>query len=104
LERILRRICNGTRRDFSLWALDAYKEIAGPVAASDFGTGGIMLEFQVDDVDAEFTRLQHLSDFRIDFIIPPTTMAWGDRSIYFRDPDGNLINLFSAVKDQGTSR
>jgi catechol 2,3-dioxygenase-like lactoylglutathione lyase family enzyme len=34
------------------------------------------------------------------FIIPPTTMAWGNRSIYFRDPDGNLINLFSRVADQ----
>jgi catechol 2,3-dioxygenase-like lactoylglutathione lyase family enzyme len=42
-------------------------------------------------------RLQQLADFNIEFIIPPTTMAWGNRSIYFRDPDGNLLNLFSHV-------
>jgi catechol 2,3-dioxygenase-like lactoylglutathione lyase family enzyme len=54
-----------------------------------------MLEFEVDDVDAEFGRLQRLQPLKIEFIIPPTTMAWGNRSIYLRDPDGNLINLFS---------
>jgi len=28
---------------------------------------------------------------------PPTTQPWGNRSIYFRDPDGNLINFYSRV-------
>ena len=54
-----------------------------------------MLEFQVDNVDMEFARLKALSRLSIEFIIPPTTMAWGNRSVYFRDPDGNLLNLFS---------
>jgi|ERR687885_405994 catechol 2,3-dioxygenase-like lactoylglutathione lyase family enzyme len=84
---------------FSLWALDAYAEIAGAAAQPELGTGGIMLEFEVDDVDAEFARLQQLSQFQLEFIIPPTTMAWGNRSIYFRDLDGNLLNLFSRVTD-----
>jgi catechol 2,3-dioxygenase-like lactoylglutathione lyase family enzyme len=80
---------------FSLWSVDAYAEIAGTSALPAGGTGRTMLEFEVDDVDAEFSRLQRLADLNIEFIIPPTTMAWGNRSIYFRDPDGNLINLFS---------
>ena len=80
---------------FCLWAVDAYTEIAGTAAIPHLGTGGIMLEFEVDDVDAEFERLQRLQHSKIEFIIPPTTMAWGNRSIYLRDPDGNLINLFS---------
>lgn len=80
-----------------LWSLDAYIDIAGATAVPALGSGGIMLEFEVDDVDAEFARLGRLSNFAISFIIPPTTMAWGNRSIYFRDPDGNLINLFSRV-------
>ena len=83
---------------FSLWALDAYIDVAGTAAVPQLGTGGIMLEFEVDDVDAEFERLQQLTQFELQFIIPPTTMAWGNRSIYFRDPDGNLINLFSHVE------
>jgi catechol 2,3-dioxygenase-like lactoylglutathione lyase family enzyme len=54
-----------------------------------------MLEFEVDDVDSQFERLKADEQLGISFIIPPTTMAWGNRSIYFRDPDGNLVNLFS---------
>jgi len=28
-------------------------------------------------------------------VLPPSTMPWGNRSTLFRDPDGNLVNLFS---------
>ena len=27
----------------------------------------------------------------------PTTMPWGNRSLLFRDPDGNLVNFFTPV-------
>lgn len=83
---------------FALWGLEAYAEIAGTAAEPRPGTGAIMLEFEIDDVDAEYARLQQLTNQRIQFIIPPTTMAWGNRSIYFRDPDGNLLNLFNRVR------
>ena len=83
-----------------LWSIDAYAEVAGAGGLPEAGRGAIMLEFEVDDVDAEFGRLGRLSNFDISFIIPPTTLPWGNRSIYFRDPDGNLINLFSRVSDQ----
>lgn len=81
---------------FCLWSLDAYTQIAGARSQPTIGSGGIMLEFQIDDVDAEYTRLQQ--NLQLDFIIPPTTMQWGNRSIYFRDPDGNLLNLFSRAQ------
>jgi catechol 2,3-dioxygenase-like lactoylglutathione lyase family enzyme len=80
---------------FCLWTMDAYAEIAGSDQLPQPGAGGIMLEFEVDNVDTEFARLKTRSQLAIDFIITPTTMAWGNRSIYFRDPDGNLVNLFS---------
>jgi catechol 2,3-dioxygenase-like lactoylglutathione lyase family enzyme len=57
-----------------------------------------MLEFQVDDVDAEYARLNQLDQLKIDFVLAPTTLPWGNRSIYFRDPDGNLVNFFSRVE------
>jgi len=31
---------------------------------------------------------------------PPTTQPWGTRSVYFRDPDGNLVDFFALVKRQ----
>ncbi len=57
----------------------------------------VMLEFQVADVDQEYARLKK-STFVIDWVMAPTTFPWGNRSIYFRDPEGNMVNLFSTVK------
>ena len=54
-----------------------------------------MLEFEVQDVNAEYTRLRELKDLTIEFVMSPRDLPWGNRSIYFRDPDGNLINFFS---------
>ncbi|MCX6501515.1 MAG: VOC family protein [Microbacterium sp.] len=50
----------------------------------------VMIEFQVADVDAEFARLQP-----DEVVLAPTTMPWGNRSALIRDPDGNVVNLFS---------
>jgi predicted enzyme related to lactoylglutathione lyase len=52
----------------------------------------IIIEFLVTDVDAEFARLHDVLE---DIVLQPTTMPWGNRSTLFRDPDGNLVNLFS---------
>jgi catechol 2,3-dioxygenase-like lactoylglutathione lyase family enzyme len=51
----------------------------------------VILEFQVADVDAEYGRLQPIVKT---WVKPPTTQPWGTRSIYFRDPDGNLVDFF----------
>jgi predicted enzyme related to lactoylglutathione lyase len=56
----------------------------------------IIIEFRVDDVDSEYERLQSLVT---DWVQAPTTMPWGNRSILFRDPDGNLINFFTPVTE-----
>ena len=81
---------------FSLWSVDDYKQITGD-AADGLEGGSVMLEFQVGDVDAEFARLRGSTDLQIDFVLEPTTLSWGNRSIYFRDPDGNLVNFFTPV-------
>jgi catechol 2,3-dioxygenase-like lactoylglutathione lyase family enzyme len=52
----------------------------------------VLVEFEVADVDAEFARLEPELQ---DVVLPPSTMPWGNRSALFRDPDGNLVNLFS---------
>jgi catechol 2,3-dioxygenase-like lactoylglutathione lyase family enzyme len=80
---------------FSLWALAEFRDLVGEAAAQRAAHGSIMLEFQVADADAEYVRLGSLADVTIDFVLPPTTLPWGNRSIYFRDPDGNLVNFFT---------
>lgn len=52
----------------------------------------VILEFLVTDVDAEFERIRGALQ---DVVLEPSTMPWGNRSTLFRDPDGNLVNLFS---------
>lgn len=61
----------------------------------------VMLEFRVDDVEAEYARLQ---PFVEQWVMEPTTMPWGNRSILFRDPDGNLLNFFQPVTEDAIKR
>jgi catechol 2,3-dioxygenase-like lactoylglutathione lyase family enzyme len=53
---------------------------------------GIILDFVVEDVDAEYARIASLG---VDWVMPPATQPWGNRSMIFRDPAGNLVNVFS---------
>lgn len=52
----------------------------------------VFIEFEVADVDVDFAAL-HLKAG--DVVLEPTTMPWGNRSALVRDPDGNVVNLFS---------
>jgi uncharacterized glyoxalase superfamily protein PhnB len=63
-----------------------------PGAATAANNKSIILEFRVADVDGEYRRLQDVVKI---WVKPPTTQPWGTRSIYFRDPDGNLVDFYS---------
>ncbi|MEV4349524.1 VOC family protein [Actinoplanes sp. NPDC049596] len=54
------------------------------------GTGSVIVEFLVPDVDATYGKLPQA-------VLAPTTMPWGNRSLVVRDPDGNLVNFFTPV-------
>ncbi|MEW6754154.1 MAG: VOC family protein [Candidatus Latescibacterota bacterium] len=56
------------------------------------GTGKVALGFAVEDVDAEYERVQGLG---VVFVTRPTTYPWGRRAVHFRDPEGNIVG-FSA--------
>jgi catechol 2,3-dioxygenase-like lactoylglutathione lyase family enzyme len=75
----------GSTRTVALFAPDSAR-------AADNRT--VIIEFLVDDVDGVH---RDLTGFVTDFVAEPTTMPWGNRSLLFRDPDGNLVNLFTPV-------
>jgi predicted enzyme related to lactoylglutathione lyase len=52
----------------------------------------VILDFLVGDVDDEYPRIAALG---VEWVMPPTTQPWGNRSMIFRDPAGNLVNVFS---------
>jgi catechol 2,3-dioxygenase-like lactoylglutathione lyase family enzyme len=56
-----------------------------------------IVEFLVDNVDDLFTRLQAELGDDLTVVQPPTMMPWGNQSVLLRDPDGNLVNLYTPV-------
>ena len=65
-------------------------QAAGPSASGR--QDQVILDFVVDDVDAEYPRIDALG---VGWVMLPTTQPWGNRSMIFRDPAGNLVNVFS---------
>ena len=65
-----------------------------PGSAEAAKNRSVILEFKVADVDAEYRRLKGIVKT---WVKSPTTQPWGTRSIYFRDPDGNLVDFYSLV-------
>jgi uncharacterized glyoxalase superfamily protein PhnB len=72
---------------------------AGAARPADNHTA--IIEFRVDDVDKEYEKLHKLIS---EFVQPPTTQPWGNRSLLFRDPDGNLINFFTPVSAEAIKK
>jgi catechol 2,3-dioxygenase-like lactoylglutathione lyase family enzyme len=78
-----------SRRRFTEYRDDDSQEAAG---ACGQRRDEIILDFLAGDVDAEYPRVAALG---VQWLLPPTTQPWGNRSMIFRDPAGNLINVFS---------
>ena len=62
----------------------------------------VIIEFRVGDVDAEFRKLAEVIGDSL--IQAPTTMPWGNRSLLFRDPDGNLVNFFTPISAEAIKK
>jgi catechol 2,3-dioxygenase-like lactoylglutathione lyase family enzyme len=77
-----------SRRRFTEYSDDHSQEAAGAGRPDE-----VILDFLVDDVDAEYPRVAALG---VQWVLPPTTQPWGNRSMIFRDPAGNLVNVFSS--------
>ena len=76
-------------------------QLFGEGSARPADNHSIIIEFRVDDVDSEYERLKPLVS---DWVQEPTTMPWGNRSVLFRDPDGNLVNFFTPVTHEALTR
>jgi predicted enzyme related to lactoylglutathione lyase len=65
------------------------------------GTKSIIIELMVKNVDEEYERIKSIAS---EIIQEPTTMPWGNRSLLFCDPDGNLINFFTPVSVEAVKK
>jgi len=78
----------------AIFSADAQEKYI-PGSAEPASNRSSILEFKVADVDHEYSRLQPLVTA---WVKKPTTQPWGTRSIYFRDPDGNLVDFYTPEK------
>ena len=97
------------------WGTNDFAEIATPGCTLAIGSAravpadavrpadnhSVIVEFRVRDVDEEFRKLAAVIDTVVQ---EPMTMPWGNRSLLFRDPDGNLVNLFAPVTETAIER
>src|SRR5690242_2680345 len=74
----------------------------GDHVASPAANRTAIIEFRVADVDEEYRRLGDLIEGAL--VQVPTTMPWGNRSLLFRDPDGNLVNFFTPVTAEAIAK
>lgn len=100
------------------WATDDFAEIVlksftlaigstrtlaffGEGTAEAAANKSVIIEFLVENVDEDYQRIK---DITTKIVQEPTTMPWGNRSLLFRDPDGNLINFFTPVSDDAKKK
>jgi predicted enzyme related to lactoylglutathione lyase len=77
---------------FSRRRFTEHREADRPPTADPGRRDDIILDFLADDVGAEYERIAALG---VDWVMPPTTQSWGNRSMMFRDPACHLVNVFS---------
>ncbi|NMM46330.1 VOC family protein [Rhodospirillaceae bacterium KN72] len=84
-------IAIGAAETVALW-----KEGSGEPAMNRTAT----LEFQVDDVDADYARLKD----KVTLVHALKTMPWGNKTFQFRDPEGTAVSLFAPITGSAKER
>jgi predicted enzyme related to lactoylglutathione lyase len=101
----------------AVWLAPVFAEIVTPAAVLAIGSAETValfregsaipaanrtaiIEFQVDDVDAEFARLKDM----VAVVQEPKLMPWGNQAAQFRDPEGTLVGLFAPVTAEAKRR
>ncbi|MGC9347392.1 MAG: VOC family protein [Anaerolineae bacterium] len=77
----------------TIFSIEGMEDMA-PGSMKGAGYGSVTIGFEVADVDAEYERLKGL---HVELVKLPKTYPWGTRSVWFRDPVGNIVNFFTRM-------
>jgi predicted enzyme related to lactoylglutathione lyase len=80
--------------NLAIFSVRGMEEMA-PGSMKNAGAGKAVLSFDVADADEALEKLQSLG---AGIVMPPRTHPWGLRSLWARDPEGNLLSLRSPAK------
>lgn len=59
-----------------------------------------VIEFQVDDIEAEYARLRD----KVPLVHELKTMPWGNATFQFRDPEGTAVSLYMPATEAAKKR
>jgi uncharacterized glyoxalase superfamily protein PhnB len=99
------------------WLAPVFAEIVTPAATLAIGSAETValwkqgsgepaanrtayIEFQVDDIDADYERLKD----KVELVHELKTMPWGNKTFQFRDPEGTAVSLYMPVTDEAKKR
>jgi uncharacterized glyoxalase superfamily protein PhnB len=60
----------------------------------------VFIEFQVDDIDADYARLKD----KVPLVHELKTMPWGNKTFQFRDPEGTAVSLYMPATEEARKR
>ena len=64
------------------------------------GSASLQLAFKVSALEVDQCA-DELVRQGVDLLSPPTDQAFGHRTLFFRDPDGNLFEMFAEIELSG---
>ncbi len=79
---------------FAIYGRSHMEKLVGKERLTNPGTT-IFTFTESDDIDKQYKELKSKG---VEFIIPPTTQPWGQRTAYFTDPDGYIWEIQQWVK------
>ena len=99
------------------WLAPVFAEIVTPAATLAIGSAETValwkegaaepganrtayIEFQVDDIDAEYDRLKD----KVQLVHELKTMPWGNKTFQFRDPEGTAVSLYMPATEAAKKR
>ena len=99
------------------WLAPVFAEIVTPAATLAIGSAETValwkegsaepganrtayIEFQVDDIDAEYDRLKD----KVQLVHELKTMPWGNKTFQFRDPEGTAVSLYMPATEAARKR
>jgi len=65
-------------------------------APTPTGSAALQLAFKVSAAEVDQCA-DELVRHGVDLLSPPTDQAFGHRTLFFRDPDGNLLEIFAEI-------
>jgi uncharacterized glyoxalase superfamily protein PhnB len=99
------------------WLAPVFAEIVTPAATLAIGSAETValwkegsaepganrtahIEFQVEDIDADYERLKD----KVELVHTLKMMPWGNKTFQFRDPEGTAVSLYMPATDEAKKR